>query len=294
MRLGSGHDEVKVPVLIKDPEVSRYKDLPLVEDFIVEQEELFLDGPVSRRLAILDFDADAGGLRAGRALRARPVPGPRVRPLRRGLALGAGRGRLHPGQHLRRRAQDALPLRGARHAGAGGALGVRRLSAAGGAARRGVGQRVLRARDAQPAALLRQAGQSAHHLRLPLHGHPRPRDRPRRPGRHRARPLRLAAAGVAGPARGGGRSHHAAHGLLAAGSWPSTVLAQTGGSITHAQRLHRDRRAVRRRHPSGPGGPAQSLQRPHHEERGHERAARAERGAVGGALPRHGADSRAS
>jgi len=56
---------VKVPVLIKDPEVSRYKDLPLVEDFVVEQEELFLDGPVSRRLAILDFDADAGGLRAG-------------------------------------------------------------------------------------------------------------------------------------------------------------------------------------------------------------------------------------
>ena len=57
--------KVKVPVLIKDPEVSRYKDLPLVEDFVVEQEELFLDGPVSRRLAILDFDADAGGLRAG-------------------------------------------------------------------------------------------------------------------------------------------------------------------------------------------------------------------------------------
>ena len=56
---------VKVPVLIKDPEVSRYKDLPLVEDFVVEQEERFLDGPVSRRLAILDFDADAGGLRAG-------------------------------------------------------------------------------------------------------------------------------------------------------------------------------------------------------------------------------------
>ncbi len=57
--------KVKVPVLIKDPEVSRYKDLPLVEDFVVEQEELFLDGPVSRRLAILDFDADVGGLRAG-------------------------------------------------------------------------------------------------------------------------------------------------------------------------------------------------------------------------------------
>ena len=57
--------KVKVPVLIKDPEVAQYKDLPLVEDFVVEQEELFLDGPVSRRLAILDFDADAGGLRPG-------------------------------------------------------------------------------------------------------------------------------------------------------------------------------------------------------------------------------------
>lgn len=26
-----------------------YKGLPLVEDFVVEQEELFLDGPVSKR-----------------------------------------------------------------------------------------------------------------------------------------------------------------------------------------------------------------------------------------------------
>ena len=47
------------------------------------------------------------------------------------------------------------------------------------------------------------------------------------------------------------------------------VLAQTGGTITSPQRLHRDRRAVRRRHPSGPGGPAQPLQRSHHDDRGH-------------------------
>ena len=45
-----------------------------------------------------------------------------------------------------------------------------------GAAGRGVGQRVLRARVAEPAALLRQAGQSSHHLRLSLDGHPRARD----------------------------------------------------------------------------------------------------------------------
>jgi len=66
--------KVRVPVLIKDPGVARYKDLPLVEDFTVEREELLLDGPVSRRLAILDFDVDAGVLRPG-ARFVQPDPG---------------------------------------------------------------------------------------------------------------------------------------------------------------------------------------------------------------------------
>jgi hypothetical protein len=48
-----------VPVLIKDPEVSEYKDLPVTEDCVLD-EDVFLDGPVCRRVAVLDFDPKTG------------------------------------------------------------------------------------------------------------------------------------------------------------------------------------------------------------------------------------------
>jgi len=59
--------KVKVPVLIKDPEVSRYKDLPLVEDFVVEQEELqvgellVLAVPMSVRDGVVVHELVPGG-----------------------------------------------------------------------------------------------------------------------------------------------------------------------------------------------------------------------------------------
>ncbi|MFC1825483.1 hypothetical protein ACFL9T_22450 [Thermodesulfobacteriota bacterium] len=57
--------KVSVPVLVKDPEVAKWKDVPLVENFTIESEDRFLDGPVTRRVAVLDFDDESGGLRRG-------------------------------------------------------------------------------------------------------------------------------------------------------------------------------------------------------------------------------------
>lgn len=54
-----------VPVLIKDPVVAEWKGLPVCEDFTVDGEDFFLDGPVSRRVAVIDFDPATGGLCRG-------------------------------------------------------------------------------------------------------------------------------------------------------------------------------------------------------------------------------------
>jgi hypothetical protein len=48
--------KARVPVLIKDPSVSQWKEVPLAEPFKVEDEDFFLDGPVTRRVAVVDFD----------------------------------------------------------------------------------------------------------------------------------------------------------------------------------------------------------------------------------------------
>ena len=53
---------VRVPVLVKDPDVARYKGVPLTETFVIEGEDIFLDGPVSPRVAVLDFDPATGAL----------------------------------------------------------------------------------------------------------------------------------------------------------------------------------------------------------------------------------------
>ena len=64
--------KVRVPVLVKDPEVAKWKGIPFVEPFTITMEGHFLDGPVTRRVAVLDFDDKAGGLR--RAARFVPPP----------------------------------------------------------------------------------------------------------------------------------------------------------------------------------------------------------------------------
>lgn len=57
--------KVSVPVLVKDPEVADWKGVPLVENFTITMENRFLDGPVTRRVAVLDFDDTTGGLLRG-------------------------------------------------------------------------------------------------------------------------------------------------------------------------------------------------------------------------------------
>ena len=66
--------KVKVPVLVKDPEVAKYKDINLTQPFTIENEDFFLDGPITRRVAMIDFDPQTGGI----------VPGARLRPATNG------------------------------------------------------------------------------------------------------------------------------------------------------------------------------------------------------------------
>jgi hypothetical protein len=55
--------KVRLPTMVDDP-TSQAAGLDVVENCDSQDEEFFLDGPVSRRLAVLDFD-DAGALRPG-------------------------------------------------------------------------------------------------------------------------------------------------------------------------------------------------------------------------------------
>jgi hypothetical protein len=54
--------KLKVPVIVKDPEVSEFKDIRPTEDVEITSEKSFLDGPTSPRVAILDFGLKTGEL----------------------------------------------------------------------------------------------------------------------------------------------------------------------------------------------------------------------------------------
>lgn len=53
--------QVHVPVIVKDPVVTGYEDIEPTEQITVEA-DVFLDGPVSPRVAVLDFEPDGGAL----------------------------------------------------------------------------------------------------------------------------------------------------------------------------------------------------------------------------------------
>ena len=57
--------KVRVPVLVNDPDVSKFKGLEPTESFLVDSEDFYLDGPVTRRVAVLDFDPGTGALVPG-------------------------------------------------------------------------------------------------------------------------------------------------------------------------------------------------------------------------------------
>jgi hypothetical protein len=56
---------VRVPVIVKDPEVSEWKDIDPTENVDIESEETFLDGPISPRVAVLDFEPGSGRISPG-------------------------------------------------------------------------------------------------------------------------------------------------------------------------------------------------------------------------------------
>ena len=56
--------KIRVPVMIQDPAISAAKGMAETENVDIE-DEFFLDGPVSRRLAILNFDPASGQLEQG-------------------------------------------------------------------------------------------------------------------------------------------------------------------------------------------------------------------------------------
>lgn len=57
--------DARVPIIVKDPEVTKYKEIPATEPYTIRNEEVLLDGPVSTRVAVIDFDAETGALAPG-------------------------------------------------------------------------------------------------------------------------------------------------------------------------------------------------------------------------------------
>jgi len=57
--------KVKIPLMIQDPRMSKVEGMDKLIEGFVPVEEFFLDGPVSERIAILDFSPETGELLPG-------------------------------------------------------------------------------------------------------------------------------------------------------------------------------------------------------------------------------------
>ncbi|HEX5719287.1 MAG TPA: hypothetical protein VF179_24205 [Thermoanaerobaculia bacterium] len=57
--------KAKLPMMLDDPQTSQHAGLDDFEMFESRDEDFFLDGPVSRRVAVLDFDAATGAVLPG-------------------------------------------------------------------------------------------------------------------------------------------------------------------------------------------------------------------------------------
>lgn len=55
--------KVRVPMMVQDPDIA--PGMRAIEEFDIKLEDFFLDGPVTRQVAILDFDPVSGELTAG-------------------------------------------------------------------------------------------------------------------------------------------------------------------------------------------------------------------------------------
>jgi len=66
--------KIKIPLMIQDPLTSTLQDIEPTEGFHPDNEEFFLDGPTSKRIAVLDFSPETGEVLPG-AIFKRPPPG---------------------------------------------------------------------------------------------------------------------------------------------------------------------------------------------------------------------------
>ncbi len=57
--------KVRLPIMVQDQAIAQQKGMRLTEGCTLEGERFFLDGPVTERLAVLDFDAQTGALAQG-------------------------------------------------------------------------------------------------------------------------------------------------------------------------------------------------------------------------------------
>jgi hypothetical protein len=69
--------KVRVPLLIKDKMATDFIGVKRTEGFEITDEPFFLDGPVTRRVAVLDLDAETGALHPGARFRP-PGVGPKI------------------------------------------------------------------------------------------------------------------------------------------------------------------------------------------------------------------------
>ncbi|MBU7016460.1 MAG: hypothetical protein HXS44_03050 [Theionarchaea archaeon] len=70
--------KVRVAMMVQDPEMTKYKKIKPIEGFDITREDFFLDGPITARVAVLDFDPETGDL----------LPGVRFLPPPPGRKLG--------------------------------------------------------------------------------------------------------------------------------------------------------------------------------------------------------------
>ena len=69
--------KIRIPLMIQDPRTSKLAGIPATEGFDPVHEDFFLDGPVTKRVAVLDFSPTTGELLKGAYFR--PPPPGRVR-----------------------------------------------------------------------------------------------------------------------------------------------------------------------------------------------------------------------
>jgi hypothetical protein len=62
--------KVRIPLLVQDQTIALQKGMRLTEDCVFDNERFFLDGPITERLAVLDFDPATGALAQGTRFKA--------------------------------------------------------------------------------------------------------------------------------------------------------------------------------------------------------------------------------